>query len=198
MSDPTPEQLAQAATDLRNSAPPGVSPPSEAEVAAGLAAKQAAGPQGVTDVDVAKLFAMIGAQQKQLDQLLAERAASSSEPVLNNAVSLRDLIAVHATHTPGTDHSAVLRLADDAVDAARNAAGSGDGSLVTQISQKIARALHKVHPGPGENHYFRQALGLAEVHLPDSAAELVAPVVPAVALTSGRSPATVVAGSVTG
>lgn len=201
MSDPTPtpDQLAAAADQLRAKPAPGVTPPDETSLAAELAARQAAAPAGVTDVDVAKLLELIQGMQARVDALEAEKASGAAVPVLGTAEALRDLIAVHAAHSPGADHGDVLRLADDAVDAARNAADTGDGSLVVQISQKIARALAKVHPGGGDHHYFRQALGFAEVHLPDAAAQLVPrPAKPSAELTSTRGSVPVLQGSVTG
>ncbi len=176
--------------------PPPVAPPPEAEVAANLAA--AGVPAGLTDVDVSKLLAGIQALQDRVDALEAEKASGAAVPVLNTAEALRDLIATHAAHSPGTDHSDVLRLADDAVDAARNAADSGDGSLVTQIAGKISRALHRVDPGPGMHHYFAQALGFADVHLPDAAAQLAVKPKTSAAIGSDRGPVPVVQGSVTG
>lgn len=180
-------------------APPSAPPP-EQDVAAKLAAQQASAPAGLTDVDVSQLLAGIKALQDRVDALEAEKASGAAVPVQNTAEALRDLIATHAAHTPGTDHSDLLRLADDAVDAAGNAADSGDGGIVTDISGKIARALRRVDPGPGTHHWFAQALGFAEVHLPDAAAQLVkkparAPV--AEVGTSGKS-VPVVQGSVTG
>jgi hypothetical protein len=196
---PSRENLAAAAEQLRAAPGPGTAPPSEADVAAGLAAAQAGAPRGVTQVDVDALMGMIQGLQDQLNSLQAEKDAGDSAPVLGTASSLRDLIKVHAAHNPGTDHADVLRLADDAVDAATNAQDSGDGSIVGDIAGKIARALHRVHPGPGDHHYFRQALGFAEVHLPDAAAQLrPRPPQAAAAITSDRAPATVVQGSVTG
>jgi hypothetical protein len=194
----TPDQLAQAASQIRN-APP-VDPPSEADIAAGLAAKQAAGPAGITEVDVGKLLAGIEALQARVDSLESERAAGAAVPVVGTAEAMRDLIATHAAHNPGGDYGDLLRLADDAVDAAGNAADSGDAGPVTEIAAKIVRALNKVHPGGGDHHYFRQALGFAEVHLPDAAGQLVKKPArqPVAAVTSQQPPATVVQGSVTG
>jgi hypothetical protein len=174
---------------------PGRFPP---EVAAQLSAPPAT--SGLTDVDVGELLAGIKALQDRVDALESEKASGAGLPVVNTAQALRDLIATHAAHTPGTDHSDLLRLADDAVDAAVNAVQSGDGGPLTDIAGKIARALARVHPGPGTHHYFQQATGFAEVHLPDAAAQLVKKPqrAPVAAVGSDRAPATVVQGSVTG
>jgi hypothetical protein len=177
---------------------PPAGPPPEEQVAAQLAAQQAGAPAGVTDVDAGQLLDFIKTLQDRVDALEAEKAAGAAVPVVGTAEALRDLISVHASHTPGTDHSDLIRLADDAVDAAKNAAESGDGGPTTDIAAKIARALHRVHPGPGTHHYFQQALGFAEVHLPDAAAELVKKPAARAAVGSDRAPATVVQGSVTG
>lgn len=195
---PTPEDLAAAAEQLRNPAGPALTPPDEAEVAAGLAAKQAAGPAGLTSADAAALLQGIKALQARVDALEEEKSSGAAIPVQNTAETLRDLIRTHAAHNPGPDYSDLLRLADDGADAAKNAAESGDGSQVITIASRIARALHKVHPGPGDHHYFRQALGFAEVHLIDAAEALVPRPKAAAAVESSQPPAKVVSGSVTG
>jgi hypothetical protein len=197
---PTPDDLAAAADQLRSAPAPGIAPPSEAEVAASLAARQAAGPAGLTGADVDQLLAGIKALQARVDALESEKAAGAAVPAVSGAETMRDLIRTHAAMNPGTDHGDLIRLADDAVDAAGNAAESGQGSELAKIAARVARALHKVHPGPGDHHYWRQALGFAEVHLPDAADALVPrpQQAPAGAVSSDRAPARVVAGSVTG
>lgn len=197
---PTPEQLAQAADQLRNVPQPSVSPPPEDEVAAGLAARQSAAPAGITSVDAEKLMAAMAAMQARLDALEAEKRAGATVPLKSEAEVMRDLIRVHAAHNPGTDHAGVLRLADDAVDAAGNAADSGDGSIVHDLAGKLERALVKVHPGPGDHHYFAQALDFARFHLPEAAARVPRKPdrEPAAAVSSDRAPATVIQGNVTG
>lgn len=196
-----PAHLAAAAGQIR-SAPQPAAWPSEEEVAAQLAAQQAGAPAGLTDVDVGQLLAGIKALQDRVDALEEEKASGAAVPVVNTAEALRDLIRTHAAHTPGTDHSDLLRLADDAADAAANAVDSGDGGPLTDISGKIARALHRVDPGPGTHHYFAQALGFAEVHLPDAAAQLVKKPQRAPAGNLPAAPGTrsvpVIQGSVTG
>jgi hypothetical protein len=195
-----PATLAKAAQALRSAPAPGIAPPDEGSVAAGLAARQAAAPAGVTTVDVDALFAGMQAMQQQIDALLAEKASGAGIPVQATAESLRELIKTHASQSPGTDHTDLLRLADDAVDAAVNAASSGIGGPVVAIAGKVVKALQKVNPGPGDFHYFRQALGFAEVHLVDAAEALVPRPArqPAGQVTSSQPPATVIQGSVTG
>lgn len=195
---PTADQLAQAAEQLRSQPAPSVSPPDEQELAAGLAARQAGAPAGLTEVDVTALLAGIKALQDRVDALEAEKAAGAGTPVVATAETLRDLLRTHAAHNPGLDHSDVLRLADDAADAAGNAAESGDGTELGKITGKLERAMRRVDPGPGDHHWYRQALGFIEVHLPEAAAALVPRPKAAPAVTSDRPPAQVVQGSVTG
>ena len=194
MSDPTADQLAQQATDLRTAAAP-----DETELAAGLAARQAAGPAGVTSVDTEALMAGIAALQARVQALEAEKASGAAEPVTNTAEALRSQVQLNAAHHPEFDHTDVLRLADDVADAAGNAADSGDGSIVTDLAGKLVRALRKVTPNRGETHYWRQALGMADVHLPEAAAALVPkPQATAGAIGSDQPPAKVIQGNVTG
>ena len=178
MSEPTgpvagADNLAAAAEQLRAAAAPAVAPPPEDEVALGLAARQAAAPAGVTSVDVEALAATILHLQERLSALEEERQAGAAVPVQATAETLRDLIKVNAAHHPAADHADLVRLADDAVEAAKDAVQSGDGSLLAQIAGKIERALDRVHPGPGDHHYHAQATAFARVHLPDAAAQLV-------------------------
>lgn len=177
-------------------AAPPAAPPPEAEVAAQLAAGQAASPGGVTETDVAKLVAGMATMQARLDALEEERAAGAAVPVQATAEALRDILRLHDSQS-SADHGDALRLADDAVDAAKNAAESGDGSQVHVIAGKLARALKRADPGAGDHHWYRQAIGFAEVHLPDAADQLV-PKRTAVASGSTAAPAQVVQGSVTG
>ena len=196
MTDPKPtaEQFAAVKNDIAAGSPQaGITLPPETEVAASAAAAGA----DPTSVDVTKLLAGIQALQNRVASLEKEKASGAAIPVQSTAETLRDLVKTHAAHNPGRDFSDVLRLSDDAVDAAANAAESGDGAPVTSIAGKIARALKKVHPGPGDHHYFRQALDFAEVHLPD-AADSLEPVSKAPAVTSAQPPAKVISGSVTG
>jgi hypothetical protein len=195
---PTPQQYAEAAAQLRNAPDPGTAPPPEAEVAAGLAVKQSAAPAGVTEVDIEQLMAAMKAMQARVDALEAEKAAGNAAPVKGNAEVMRELLRVHAAHNPGTDHGDVLRLADDMVDAAGNAAETGDAGIIHELAGKMERALTRVHPGPGDHSYFAQALDFAKYHMHDSADQLTRKPPPAPAIGSDRPPAQVVQGNVTG
>ena len=192
-----PAHLTAAADQVRGGPAPQSAWPSDEDLAAQLRAQQAGAPAGLTDMDVSALLAGIKALQDRVDALEAEKSSGAGLPVVNTAQALRDLIATHAAHTPGTDHADLLRLADDAVDAAGNAASSGDGGPLTDISGKIARALQRANPGPGTHHSYQQAVGFAEVHLPDAAAQLVPKSRAVAAVGSDRPPAPVIQGSVT-
>ena len=190
-----PADLAAAARQMTQQPPPALPP--EADLAADLAAKQAGAPSGITSVDVDKLLAGIDALQKRVQALEAEKATGAAVPVVGAAEALRDLIAAAAAHDrQGRDHSEALALADDAVDAARNSADSGDAGPLTEITGKVSRALHRLHPGPGDHHYYQQALTFADSHLPDAAAQLVKRASTQPAVPAGRG--AVVQGSVTG
>lgn len=194
---PTPEQFAAVKNQMTGTGPDAALP-SEEE----MGARAAAAGADPTSVDVNELLKTIqkqqAAMQARIDELLKEKAAGTAVPVRDAAQSLRDLIVTHAAHTPGTDHGEVLRLADDAVDAAVNAASSGAGGPVIAIAAKIAKALKRVHPGPGDHHYFRQALDFAETHLPDAAEQLTPHAPSAGEVGSSQPPAKVISGSVTG
>lgn len=174
-------------------AQPAAAPPPEAQVAADLAARQAAAPGGITETDVSKLLEGMAAMQERLDALEAERAAGTAPAAVATAEALRDIIRTHASQS-SADHGDVLRLADDAVEAAGNAAESGDGSQLHVIAGKIARALARVDPGAGDHHWYRQAVGFAGVHLPDAADQLV----PKRTAPADQAPAGAITGSVVG
>lgn len=190
-----PELLQQATGAQREAAVPGVAPPAPEEIAA----QAAAAGLGATTVDVEALEKLIEARVRAaVGAAMASAARAQDAPaVLSTAETLRDLIATHAAHTPGTDHAAVQGLADDAAEAAKNAVTSGNGSFVTAIAAKIEQALRRVHPGPGDHHYFSQALDFAAVHLPDAAARLEPPA-SAAAVGSSDAPVKVIDGNVTG
>ena len=191
---PTPEQFRQIKDDITSGGPAGVTPPAEDAVAAQAVAAGA----DPTSVDVKALLAGIQALQDRVQALEAEKASGAAIPVQVTAETLRDLVQTHVAHHPGQDFSDVLRLADDAVDAGVNAAVSGDGGPVLTIAGKLVKALKRVHPGPGDHHYFTQALQFAETHLPDAAENLVPQPKTAGAVESAQPPAAVVQGSVTG
>ena len=206
MTDFTPEQLAAARQQIAGQNT-GLGPPSagvpDADVAAQLAAGQAAAgvDMGGTFVDEDAIRALIE-QQVRLQVAAALRAAGAEppgEPLVNSAVSLRNLLRVQAAMAPGIDHTAALGLADDLVDAAGNAVESGDVTHVNKIAARLTAWLERLgHPGPGDFHYHRQALDFAKYHIPDAAEKVQPPAPPMAPLTSTRAPAKVLSGSVTG
>jgi hypothetical protein len=149
-----------------------------------------------TEVDVAALIARMDAMAAQLAALQADKGAAGEHNLIGSAVQARNLIAQHFEfHHKGPD---LTRLADDVVDAARNAVASGDAGPVRSVAAKLERALRMWSPGPGDHHYFRQAYSLIADALPD-AADTVTEAQPSSApAVSGGAPAKVVAGSVTG
>jgi len=192
-----PVLLAAATEEMRTSASPGVAPPDQEQVAAHAAASGL----GATSVDIGELEKLIEARVRAaVDAAMASAARAQHAPVVQStAETMRDLIATHAAHNPGRDHSEVLGLADDAVEAAKNAVSSGNGSYVTKIAAKLEKALHRVHPGPGDHHYFGQALDFAAVHLPGAADQLEPPAPQSAgAVGSSQPPAKVIEGNVTG
>lgn len=187
----TPEQLAAARDDAAaNLAPPvaaSLPPTATAVVASGATA---------TEADVAAMLAQMKRMQDQLDALQAERAARNAPALVSTAEALRDQLRVHASGISGAtgDHTRALSLADDAVDAANNAISSGDVGPLRTLTDRLVRALEAVHPGPGDHHYFAQALGMAKVHLHNAMDDFTADQKPAAPAPSGK----VLEGSVTG
>jgi hypothetical protein len=194
----TPDQL-QAAAGTVQAPPVATGPDPDA-----LAAKVATGVPGETDVR--ELLAQMQAQQNAMAAEIARLRAggdpSGLHPLAGTAAAAREQLTVHLTHNNllnSPPHAAALRLADDLVDAAGNAVESGDVSQVRDIGGRLERALKRIHPGNGDNHYYRQAVEFVRDHLPDAADTVTAPTpssAPAVA--SSQPPARVVAGSVTG
>ena len=185
MTDYSPEDLAAAAAQVQ---PPPVGT-TLGDVPPGASA---------TEVDVAALMARMDAMAAQLAALQAEKNAGAGEHALiGAATTARDLIAHHFEfHPKGAE---LGRLADDVVDAARNAVASGDTGPVRAVADKLRRRLEFFHPGPGDHHYFRQALGAVSVHIPDAADTVTGPDPSAApALGSSQAPAKVLQGSVTG
>ena len=166
-----------------------------------LAAQVAADvPVGGDEVDPGALLAAIQQMQDRVAQLEAEKRTAGAAPLLATSEALRAALGEHAsgktTGQAGSDaYAEALSLADDLVEASRNAVNSGDGSAPAKIAPRLVRALARAHPGPGDHHYWRQAESfLADV--PDQA-ESLSPVQGFVAV-GGRAPAKVVQGSVTG
>jgi hypothetical protein len=190
----TPEELA-AVKDQVQPPPVGVSPDPAAMAAA------ATGPGSPTEVDVNALLlqmqAQMAAMAAQITAMKAGQLPEGEHCLIGAAAQARDLIAHHFEfHAKGPD---LTRLADDVLDAARNAVASGDTTAVRSVADKLRRRLEFFHPGPGDHHYFRQALGMVTVHIPDAADTVTQPTpsnAPAIGNQTGS--AKVLQGSVTG
>lgn len=192
----TPDQMQAAAQQVQ---PPPI--PTGADPGT-LTGKVATAVPGETDVR-----ALIAQMQQQQSSMAAEiarlRAGASPEgvhPLAGTAAAAREQLAIHLAHnnlTASPPHAAALRLADDMVDAAGNAVSSGDVSAVREIGQRLERALTRIHPGPGDNHYFRQALEMVRDHVPGAADTVTGPSGTSPA-PAPAAPAKVLTGSVTG
>jgi hypothetical protein len=189
----TPEQLG-AVRDQVQPPPLGTGPdPADLDSKmAGLTATE-------TDVNalLAQMQAQMAAMAEQIATMKSGQVASGEHPVIGAAAAARDLVATHFEfHRKGPE---LIRLADDNLDAARNAVDSGDTGALRQVNSKLERALLRWHPGPGDHHYFTQALAHVQVHIPD-AADTVTQAKPsnATAVGSSQPPARVLQGSVTG
>ena len=199
-TDPfTPEQAA-AVTDAQRQE----QAPFGTQVPPPLLTDRARAAAGPAQVDVAALVAQLQAQIAELGKevrQLRQGAPGGLHPLPGTAKAIRDMLATHFLHRPGDDGAAVLRLADDTVDAAANAVESGDTSTVRDLAGRLERAINRAHPGPGDHHWIRQALDFTRNHLPEAADTVTGPAAgtaPAAAIGSDRPPASVVAGSVTG
>lgn len=194
----TPEQAAQATDPQRNEAPPvGASIPPPL-----LGAR--IGAAGPDQVDVSaledRLNAQIAALAAEVSRLKQGQAARGTHPLAGTAKAIRDMLATHFDHNLGADGGPVMRLADDVVDAAGNAVTSGDTSTVRELAGRLERAMNRVHPGPGDHHWFRQALDFTRNHLLEAADTITEPADgPAgPAIGTSAAPARVIPGSVTG
>jgi hypothetical protein len=189
----TPDQLAAAKAEVQP-------PPVGTGPDAGMVADRmpAATP---TSVDADAMLAM----QRQIAQLQEQMAAmqgasatgAGEHAAVSNAKTLRGLISQHFEFHH--KRAELEGLADDVVDAAGNAVESGDAGALRNVTEKLARRLRFFNPGPGDHHYYRQALGFVTDHIPD-AADTITDQRPSSApeIGSDRAPAKVVAGSVTG
>jgi hypothetical protein len=141
--------------------------PSEADVAGELAHRQAQAGQsiGSTDTDPAALLKMIHGLQDRLDAAEAQRRETNAPPLVAIAESARDNLQAHADSNPGTDHTEALGLAGDLVEAAKDAVTSGTGTRVEKIAARLESALGRVNPGPGDHHWYRQALDFVGAHM---------------------------------
>lgn len=155
-----------------------------------------------TEVDVAALLRQMQAQQdeltRQVAQLRAGQPAQGEHPLVSTATAARDLIGQHFDRGGKGDRAMIGRLADDLVDASGNAVESGDPSAARDVAAKLTKELNRVHPGPGDHHYFTNALALVGYHY-GNAADTVTEAKPSNRPSvSGGAPAKVIAGSVTG
>lgn len=139
----------------------------EANVAGELAHRQAQAGQaiGSTDVDPAQMMQMIKALQERLDAAEAQRKQDNAPPLVSIAASARDNLQAHADANPGTDHTEALGLAGDLVEASKDAVQSLDGTRVGKIAARLETAMGAVNPGPGDHHWFRQALDFVTAHM---------------------------------
>jgi hypothetical protein len=204
MSELTPEQA--AARDAIAAQDPGQPLNADpAELGAQLAAGQAAADQPIGAApdapDPAQLLAMIQDLQTRYSQLEQEKRTTGAAPLISTAESFRNAVADHVSgkttgHQDADKHAEIQGLADDLLDAAHNAVGSGNGDPVLQLARRVEAALRRIHPGPGDHHYFRQAESFIG-DVPELADQL-APPTKFAAVGSSRAPAKVVQGSVTG
>lgn len=154
-------------------------------------------PGTVTETDLPALLARMDEMAKQIAALQSAGAVAGEHPLIAEAKAARDLIGHHFEFHPKMTE--LGRLADDVVDAAVNAVASGDTGAVRKVAAALARELIRRHPGPGDNHYFANALSVVSAGIPN-AADTVTAAQPsaAPAIGSSQAPARVVAGSVTG
>lgn len=176
---------------------PGQMPPPE-DIAAGLAAKQAAAGDalGPTETNVEALVAQMQAQMSamaaQIQQLRTQAGPSGPHPLLATARNLR----YHLADVEGSDaHAPGVQLADDLVEAAGHAVESGDLAHVRNIIGRLERFMRRVAVRPGDDHHGRAAREIISDHLPDQLDAFVpAPRQPGVA--SSQPPVRVTAGTV--
>jgi hypothetical protein len=162
---------------------------------AGDVASQVAGGSSY-ETDTAALMATIQAMQGRLDALEKERREQNFPALVSTVQALRDLLDAHADTSGKTVPDTLLRLADDAVGASKEAVQSGDVSFVREIAAKIERALAKIHPGGGDHPFYRQAVDFARDHIPEAADQVTGPAPSsAPALGSDQAPAKVIEGS---
>lgn len=172
----------------------------EQDVAAQLAAGQAEAGVGVgaTGVDIAALLEQIEAYKAATDARISQlerekRAGAGVPPLISTVQSLTDLLGLHASQSPGTDHAEALNLAADLKEAAADAVSSGDPQHVSVIGGKLARWLGRHHTG---SPFEAQLADFAGPHLADAVETLEAPAGASTAIGSSRAPVKVTAGNV--
>jgi len=186
----TPDQLAAAGAQVQP--PPLGTGPENIDASGGAP----------TEVDVPALLAQMQAQQEALAaevaRLRGSQAPQGEHALVSTATAARELIATHFDRGYKGDGPKILRLADDLVDASGNAVSSGDTAAARKVARQLETELNRVHPGPGDHHYFKNALALVGYHYP-IAADTVTEAQPSNAPAVAGAPAPkIVAGSVTG
>jgi hypothetical protein len=197
----TPEQLREAGEQVQ--APPLATGPS----ADSLGNAAATGIPTIADVEAmmatmqeqmeARLQAQAASFQAEIARVKAGQAPVGLHPLIGSAIALKDLVTQHLG-TMVNSKPELMRLLDDVTDAASNAFDSGDVTAVVSLAEKAAKALARIHPGPGENPYYSQAVNFATVHIPDAAETITGPNPNRPAVASSQPPARVISGSVTG
>lgn len=156
------------------------------------AAQSGAAPLGVTESDLASLFAQIKDMQARLDRAEAQRQADAPPQLVSVADTIAHYAGVH-------NDPKALELVADLQAAAGNATESGDTGPLTRIGERLAKHLARNRPHPGDNHHYDQLVDWVSNHLPDAVDSFVPPApASAAAVGSDRAPAKVVAGSVVG
>ena len=183
----TPEQL----DAVKDTVQP---PPATAPDPADLQAKLTGATPFEVDVE-AMIRSAVAAEVKRI--MAQQQPAAGEHNLIGASVQARDLIATHYEFSPRKDE--LTRLADDLVESAKSSVASGDTAPTRAIASKLERRLNAFNPGPGDHHYFRQALGLVSLHIPDAADTVTQPQpTDAPAVGSSQPPARVLEGSVVG
>ena len=183
----TPEQFAAAKETVQP-------PPAMAADPADLAGKLSGASPFEVDVE-AMIKAAVAAEVKRI--MAQQQPAEGQHNLIGASAAARELIGIHYEFSPRKDE--LTRLADDLVAAAKESVSSGDAAPARAVAAKLERRLNAFNPGPGDHHYFRQALGLVSVHIPDAADTITQPQpTDSPAVGSSQPPARVLEGSVVG
>jgi len=127
------------------------------------------------ETDVSALVAQMEAMQARLDAMEADRRSQQLPELVSTVAAARDLIGAHVNTSGLSVPADMTRLADDLVAAATEAAESGDVSQVQEIDAKLAKVVHRAHPGPGDYHWYRQLIDYVDDHIPEAADRVTAP-----------------------